>query len=56
MIIDAVISDVEGDKYIKRSKTANINEAKSCAEELAQELLSAGGREILDQIRNSRND
>lgn len=56
MIIDAVISDVEGDKYIKRSKTANINEAKFCAEELAQELLNAGGREILDQIRNSRND
>jgi hydroxymethylbilane synthase len=56
MIIDAVISDVEGDKYIKRSKTANIDEAKSCAEELAQELLTAGGREILDQIRNSRND
>ncbi|MBW7988839.1 MAG: hydroxymethylbilane synthase [Planctomycetes bacterium] len=54
--IDAVISDVEGDKYIKRSKTANINDAKSCAEELAQELLTAGGREILDQIRNSRND
>jgi hydroxymethylbilane synthase len=54
--IDAVISDVEGDKYIKRSKTANIDEAKSCAEELAQELLNAGGREILDQIRNSRND
>ena len=56
MIIDAVISDVEGDKYIKRSKTANINEAKSCAEQLAQELLNAGGREILEQIRNSRND
>ncbi|MHC4537306.1 MAG: hydroxymethylbilane synthase [Planctomycetota bacterium] len=53
--IDAVISDVEGDKYIKRSKTTNINEAKSCAEELAQELLNAGGRKILDQIRNSRN-
>ena len=56
MIIDAVISDVEGDKYIKRSKTANINKAKSCAEELAQELLNAGGREILEQIRNSRSE
>jgi len=54
--IDAVISDMEGGKYIKRSKTANINKAKSCAEELAQELLNAGGREILNQIRNSRND
>jgi len=53
--IDAVISDVEGEKFIKRSKSANINEAKFCAEELAQELLNAGGREILDQIRDSRN-
>ena len=54
--IDAMISDVEGKKYIKRSKTGCINEAKSCARELAQELLAAGGQEILDQIRNSRND
>jgi len=56
MIIEAVISDLKGDKYIKRSKTTNINEAKFCAEELAQELLDAGGREILAQIRNSRNN
>jgi len=54
--IDAMISDVEGKKYIKRSKTSCINETKSCAKELAQEMLSAGGQEILDQIRNSRND
>jgi len=51
-----MISDVEGKKYIKRSKTGCINEAKSCARELAQELLAAGGQEILEQIRNSRND
>jgi len=54
--IDAMISDVEGKKYIKRSKTSRINEANSCAEKLAQELLAAGGQEILEQIRNSRND
>jgi len=54
--IDAMISDVEGKKYINRSKTSRINEANSCAVKLAQELLAAGGREILDQIRNSRND
>lgn len=54
--IDAMISDVEGKKYIKRSKTGCISEAKSCARELAQELLAAGGQEILEQIRNSRND
>ena len=54
--IDAMLSDVEGKKYIKRSKTSRINEANSCAEKLAQEMLAGGGREILDQIRNSRND
>ncbi|MFZ2148588.1 MAG: hydroxymethylbilane synthase [Sedimentisphaerales bacterium] len=54
--IDVMISDMEGKKYIKRSKTGCINEAESCAGELAQELLAAGGQEILDQIRNSRND
>jgi hydroxymethylbilane synthase len=56
IIIDAVISDVEGDKYIKRSMTGHIDQANLCAEKLAQELLNAGGREILEQIRNSRND
>jgi len=54
--IDAMLSDVEGKKYIKRSKTGRVNEAKTCAEKLAQELLAAGGQEILDRIRNSRND
>ena len=54
--IDAMLSDVEGKKYINRSKTSRINEANSCAEKLAQEMLAGGGREILDQIRNTRND
>lgn len=56
IIIYAVISDVEGDKYIKRSMTGHVNQANECAKKLAQELLKAGGREILDQIRDSRND
>lgn len=55
IIIDAVISDVEGEKYIKRSITGPINQANVLAEKLAQELLTSGGRDILDQIRNSRN-
>jgi len=54
--IEAMVSDMEGKKYIKRSKTGCINEAKSYARELAQELLAAGGQEILEQIRKSRND
>lgn len=50
--IDAMLSDTEGKKYIRLSKTASIDQAKVCSEELAQELLAAGGKEILDQIRN----
>jgi hydroxymethylbilane synthase len=53
--IDAVISDVEGDKHIKRSMTSRVSQASLCAEKLAKELLNTGGREILEQIRNSRN-
>lgn len=45
--IDAMLSDVEGKKYIKLSKTSRINEANSCAVKLAQELLACGGQEIL---------
>lgn len=52
--IDAVICDVEGTRYIKRSMTAKIDQADEKAEQLAQELLNAGGREILEQIRNNR--
>jgi len=56
IIIDALVSDVEGKKYIKRTVTAPIDQAKTAAEQLAQELLAAGGREILDQIRPDQND
>ena len=51
IIIDAMISDVEGNKHVKRSTSAPIDQAKTCAEQLAEELLAAGGQEILDQIR-----
>lgn len=54
--IDAMISDLEGTKYIKRSMTAPLDQALSCAERLAQELLAAGGQEILDRIRAERCD
>lgn len=53
IIIDAMVCDIEGEKYIRLSKTGPIDEAKICAEKLAQELLTSGGQEILDQIRNS---
>ena len=54
--INAMISDIEGKDHVKRSKTNPLNNAKACAEELAQEMLNAGGREILDELRDSRNE
>jgi hydroxymethylbilane synthase len=53
--IDAVISDIEGEKYIRLAKTGQVNKAVTCAEELAAELLAAGGKEILDKIRADKN-
>jgi hydroxymethylbilane synthase len=52
--IDAMISDIEGNKYIRRTKTGLTVEARACAEKLAAELLAAGGQEILDKIRGER--
>ena len=56
IIIDALVSDVEGTKCIKRTVTAPLDRAQRTAEQLAEDLLSAGGREILDQIRPGQND
>ena len=52
--IDAMISDLEGKKYIKRSQIDHISQAKNCADKLARELLAAGGQEILDRIKNQQ--
>jgi hydroxymethylbilane synthase len=54
--IDTMISDLEGKKYVKRSITAPLDQALTAAEQLAEELLAAGGREILDQIRGEQGD
>jgi len=42
--IDAAILDLEGSRCVRRSMTAAVNQARSCAEQLAQELLAAGGQ------------
>jgi len=53
LTIEAMISDVEGKTYIRRSQTCDPDQAQTCATDLAQEMLDAGGQEILDQIRNN---
>ena len=50
--IDAMISDLQGNEYIKRSRTDSLNNVETAAKKLAEELLTAGGQEILEQIRN----
>jgi len=52
--LDAIICDVEGKNYVKRSITSPIDEAKPAADKLAKELLSSGGQKILNRIRTSR--
>ena len=54
LVITAMISDLEGKTYIRRSRTASRAQAMTCATELAHEMLDAGGRQILQQIRGSR--
>ena len=54
--LNAMISDLEGKRYIKRSQADQISNANTCAEKLAQALLNAGGQEILDQIRSTRKN
>lgn len=50
--IDAIICDIKGRKYVKRSITSSIDQAKVCAKQLAQQLLVNGGQEILTRLRN----
>jgi hydroxymethylbilane synthase len=45
--IHAFISDVEGRNFIKRRVTGPAKESDKLAEQIANELLSSGGREIL---------
>lgn len=50
MIIDAFISDLEGKNFIKRQITGPAAEADKLAKKIANELLQAGGREILESL------
>jgi hydroxymethylbilane synthase len=53
--IDAMISDIEGKTHIRKSKTTPLEQAKTCAGELAQELLDAGGKEILEKLKKNKS-
>jgi len=48
--ICAFISDLEGEKFIRRSIKGPAEEAEKLAEKTAYELLNAGGKEILKKL------
>jgi len=51
IIIDAIVCDVDGDKHIKQTVTAPIDHAQQTADKIAQDLLDAGAKQILEKIR-----
>ena len=52
--LSATISDFESPACIKRSGSSAIADAASLAEKLADELLNAGAREILEKVRRDK--
>jgi hydroxymethylbilane synthase len=50
MIIRAFVSNLQGTNFIKREITGPGGDADKLAEELAHELLDAGGKDILKSL------
>ncbi len=55
MEIHAFIADVEGRNIIRKYAEGPVSEAVSIGERLAQELLAAGGREILQELEREQS-
>lgn len=56
MSIDAILSDPAGKNFIKRSASVAVKDAQDCAQAIAEEILAAGGKEILENIRKIKTD
>jgi hydroxymethylbilane synthase len=52
--IHAIISDLEGGKYVRQSMTAPLDKAGTTAKKLAAGILADGGQEILSRIRHNK--
>ncbi len=48
---DAILCDLDGKNFVKHSFTSPIAEAKTSARQLAQQLLTNGGQQILKNIK-----
>lgn len=49
------ISDLQGQEFLTRDSTGPASKAGDLAERLANELLEAGGREILDELETNKD-
>lgn len=49
--ITAFIADMEGKNFIRREITGPVTQANKLAEQIADELLTAGGRKILQKLQ-----
>lgn len=49
-----VIANIDGTNLIKLSRSSAVGQSQECAAEVAQEVLAAGGKEILERIRSEQ--
>lgn len=52
LTMDAMISDVPAERYIRCSTSATVDQWQKCAADLTEKLLKAGAREILNDLKN----
>lgn len=52
LTMEAMISDVPAERYIRCTSSAVVEDWQKCAADLTEELLKAGAREILNDLKN----
>ena len=55
IVIRAFISDLQGEEFLTREITGPASKAEELAEQIAEQLLQAGGREILDELETNKD-
>lgn len=53
--ICAFISDLQGEEFLTRDVTGPVSRRGDLAEQVAEQLLEAGGREILDELETNKD-
>lgn len=56
LTMQAMISDVPAERYIRCTASAPLDQWQKCASDLTEELLRAGAREILEDLKNEKQE